>query len=238
MHSLGILTELMASTMLTFTSTFTVTDNLLQFYNIILLQISHKLDKNNRKKLRHYCNGFIPRQVTDTLDILRTLEHERKISWEDINFVKEAMHEIRRVDIAEELAQFEIKRDLTLLLDFYARKILEFDLHCSSVSVKIVTGHLVRLMKIVRDKVDIAAICPPVDSSKAIRKALVDFEEEIDCKEPTFSWNEFTMLVIIAGEIIAAASLNEERQEPVTQLCFTAADELYSRMIELGNWVS
>ena len=235
MHSLSRLTELMDSTMLT----CTLTDKLLQFYNGILLQISHKLDKKHRRQLRHYCNGFIPIQVTDTLDILRTLEHERKISWEDINFVKEAMHKIRRFDIAEELTKFEIKRDLTLLLDFYARKVLQLDLYCSSVSVKVVTGHLVRLMKIVvRDKVDIAAIGLPMESSKDIRKALIDFEEDIDCKELTFSWNEFTVLVIIAGEMIAAAPLSEERQEPVTQLCIAAADELCSRMIELGDWVS
>ncbi len=219
-------------------TTRTVTDKLRQDYNGVLLQISFKLDAEHQRNLSYYCNGFIPILVTDTIDILRTLEHERKISWEDINLLKEAMHKIRRFDIVKELTEFEIKRDLTLLLDFYTRKILQLDLYCSSVAVKVVTGHLVRLMEIVRDKVDIAAISLTVESSKDIRKALVDFEEEIDCRELTFSWNEFTMLVIIAGEIIAKASLNEERRETVTELCSTAADELCSRMTDLGSWVS
>jgi len=69
-----------------------------------------------------------------------------------------------------------------------------------------------------------------------MRKALVDFEDEIDCGELTFSWNEFTMLVVIAGEIIAVAYNNEELQGPVMDLCSTAADELCSRMTELGSW--
>ncbi|KAL9987852.1 hypothetical protein ACROYT_G002224 [Oculina patagonica] len=224
----------MASAMLP--STHTVTDKLRQTYNGVLLQISFNLGKKHQRKFRQYCNGLVPTNVTDTVDILHTLEHERKISWEDVNFVKDAMHEIRRVDIVAELTKFEIKRDLTLLLDFHARKILQSDLLCSSVAVKRVAGYLGRLREIVRDKVDITAIIPTVESSNEMRRELVDFEEDIDCTELTFSWRGVTMLVIIAGEIIAAASMNEERQEPMVELCFTAADELCSRMTELGSW--
>ena len=231
----------MAAAMSTSHSTLTMSDKLLEAYNSILLNISYKLNSNNMYNLRHYFNGLIPTDVTDTMpcmDILRTLEYKRKISWGDIKLLKNALNQIERIDIAQELTEFEIKRDLTLLLDFYAKKIQELDLHCPSVSVKRVAGHLVRLMEIVRDKVNITAIGLTVESSKDLRKALVDFEEEIDCRELPFSWNELTMLVIIAGEIIAAASLNEQRREPVIELCYTAADELCSRMTELGDWVS
>ena len=219
--------------------TRTMTDKLLQDYNSILLHISFKLDEEHQKKLLHYCNGLISKQVTTTIDILRSLEYNGKISWEDVNLVKEAMHTINRFDIVKELAEYEIKRDLTLLMDFYARKILNLDLHCCSVSVKRIVGHLVRLMEVARDKVDITSISLAVESCKDMRKALVDFEDEIDCGELTFSWNEFTMLVVIAGELIAVAYNNEELQESaVIDLCSTAADELCSRMTELGSWVS
>lgn len=218
--------------------TRTMTDKLLQDYNSVLLKISFKLDEEHQKKLLHYCSGLISKQVTDTIDILRSLEYKGKISWEDVNFVKEAMRKINRFDIVKELTEYEIKRDLTLLLDFYARKILNLDLHCCSVSVKRIVGHLVRLMEVARDKVDVTSISLTVECCKDMRKALVDFEDEIDCGELTFSWNEFTMLVVIAGEIIAVAYKNEELQEPVMDLCSTAADELCSRMTELGSWVS
>ena len=220
--------------------TRTIPDKLLQDYNSILLHISFKLDEEQRKNLLHYCNGLILKQVTDTIDILRSLEYNGKISWENVNLIKEAMGKINRLDIVKELTEYEYKRDLTLLLDFYARKILNLDLHCSSVSVKRIAGHLVRLMEFARDKVDsITSINLTVESSKDIRKALVDFEDDIDCREQPFSWNEFTLLVVIAGEIIAVAYKNEaELQETVIDLCSTAADELCSRMTELGSWVS
>ena len=230
-----MLTRLTAA-MTSFTETTTY--KLLQAYNSVLLHISFKLDEEYQKKLLHYCNGIISKQFTDTIDILHSLEYKGLISWEDVDLVKKAMREINRFDIVKELTEYEIKRDLTLLLDFYARKILNLDLHCCSVSVKRIVGHLVRLMDVARDKVDITSISLTVESSKDIRKALVDFEDDIDCREQPFSWNEFTMLVVIAGEIIAVAFKNEELQEPVMDLCSTAADELCSRMTELGGWVS
>ena len=215
-----------------------MTDKLLQAYNSILLRISFKLDDEHRKELLHYCNGLISKQVTGTVDILRSLEYMGKISWGDVNLVKEAMDEINRSDIVNELTEYEYKRDLTLLLDYYARKILNRDSHCCSVSVKRVVGRLVRLMEVARDKVDITSISLTVESCKDMRKALVDFEDDIDCSGLTFSWNEFTMLIVIAGEIIAVADKNEELQGSVIDLCSTAADELCSRMTELGSWVS
>ena len=188
--------------------------------------------------LLYYCNGIIPKQLTDTIEIFRSLEYKGMISWEDVIVIKEAMHGIKRYDIVKELTEYEVKRDLTLLLDYYARKILNLDLKCSSVYVKRTVGHLVRLMEVARDKVDMTSLSLTVETSKDIRKALVEFEDEIDCREQSFSWNEFIMLVVIAGEIIAVAFNNEELQEPVVDLCSTAADELCSRMTKLGSWVS
>ena len=53
-----------------------------------------------------------------------------------------------------------------------------------------------------------------------------------------FSWNGFTMLVIVAGELVGLASARQARLETIMELCSTAADELCPRMIELGSWVS
>ena len=106
--------------------------------------------------------------------------------------------------------------------------------------MKKVAGYFIaRLMETVRDKVNITKINLTVESSRDLRKALADFEREPDCREPErFSWNEFTMLVVYAGEIIAIASTNEEQLETVRELCSTATDELISRMTRLERWVS
>ena len=231
-----VLPSLRMTTAMSSSTRHPVSDKLQQNYNGVLLHISFNLGQKHQEHLRSYFNQLIAVNVTDTLEILRSLEYKRKISWSDVNLVKEAMGDIGRLDIVKELTEFEIKRDLTLLLDFYARKILGLELDCCSVSVKKVAGHLARLMEIVRGIIDIKPISSTVESSKDIQELLVNFEEEIDCREPNFSWNEFTMLVIIAGEIIAGAAKSDEQL--VTKLCFTAADELCSRMTELGSWVS
>ena len=150
--------------------------------------------------LLYYCNGIIPKQLTDTIEIFRSLEYKGMISWEDVIVIKEAMHGIKRYDIVKELTEYEVKRDLTLLLDYYARKILNLDLKCSSVSVKRTVGHLVRLMEVARDKVDMTSLSLTVETSKDIRKALVEFEDEIDCREQSFSWNEFIQCLLLSPE--------------------------------------
>jgi len=55
--------------------------------------------------------------------LFRSLEHEGKISWEDVTFLKELMRTMQRLDVVKKLTRFELKRDLTILLDFYPRKV-------------------------------------------------------------------------------------------------------------------
>ena len=208
-------------------------------YRNILLEIYFELGQEDQKNLHFYCSDLIPGNVTDTISILKCLEKAENISPEDLHFLKDAMRAIRRLDIAKKLTKFEIKRDLTLLLYFYVRKILRLDLYCCSQAMKKVAGYLARLMETVRDRVDITKINLTVESSRDLRKALADFERELDCREPErFSWKEITMLVVYAGEIIAIASTNEEQPETVIELCSTATDELFSRMTRLESWVS
>lgn len=224
-----------------------LTDQLRQAYKNVLLQISFDLDQEHRQKLRRCCTGLISTQHTETVTIFRCLEHEGKISWEDVSFLRDTVTKMRRFDIVKKLTVFGVKRDLTILLDFYARRRQGLDLCCCSVSVKRVAGYLRRIAEIVRDGLNVASLNITVESGKDMRKALVDFQEEIDCRELTFSWNEFTILVVIAGELVTLASTSEERRakrtseersDSVMELCSTAADELCSRLIELGSWVS
>ena len=218
--------------------TNTATDQLRQAYNNVLLQISFDLDREHRKELSRCCTRHVTKQDTETVTIFRCLEHEGKISWENVCFLKDVMRTTQRVDIVRKLTEFELIRDLTILLDFYARKRQELHLSYCPLPVKIVAGYLAKLTEIARDSLDVVCLSITVESSKDIRKALVDFEEEIDCRGLTFSWNGFTMLVIIAGELIALASASEARSESNIELCSTAADELCPRMIGLGSWVS
>ena len=78
-----------------------------------------------------------------------------------------------------------------------------------------------------------------MESNKNIHQV---FKEEVDVRSRLkSSWSKLTMLVIIAGEIIVAvqASRNDNilRNEMLEQ-CFSLAEMLSYRMLDLGSWVS
>ena len=216
-------------------TTKTLTDELRQAYQYVLLQISKDLDREHTKRFRHLCTEHISKTNTEILSIFRCLEHEGLLSWEDFNYLKDLMREIRRMDIVKKVTEFEIERDLKILLDYYARRRQGQDLSCCSRNVRRVAGYLTRL---VRDRVDVTNIISSVKSSRDIRNVLGEFEEEMYCGKQKFSWDEFMMLVVIAGELLAIALASESRSHLAMELCSTAADELCPRMMELeGNWV-
>ena len=222
-------------------TTETLTDQLRRDYSYVLFQISQNLGREYTNKFRRLCTGHISNtNTTEITSMFHCFEHEGLISWKDINYLKDLMRKIRRFDIEREVTEFEIKRDLKILLDFYARKRQGQDLSCCSQNVRRVAGYLTKLTDKVRDRVDITNIISSVKSSKDIRNVLVEFEEEMDCRKQKFSWDpdEFMMLVVIAGELLAIALASETRSDPVMELYSTAADELCLRIMELkGNWV-
>ena len=95
----------------------TVTSQLRLEYRSVLFQISKNLEQVHLKKLCLYCTGQRLQQYANTCRIFRDLEYEGKISWQDVNFLKEVMRTLSREGVVRELTEFELKRDLTLLLD-------------------------------------------------------------------------------------------------------------------------
>ena len=78
-----------------------------------------------------------------------------------------------------------------------------------------------------------------MESNKNIHQV---FKEEVDVRSRLkSSWSKLTMLVIIAGEIIVAAQASRNdnilRNEMLEQ-CFSLAEMLSYRMLDLGSWVS
>lgn len=218
-----------------------LTDELQRIYKAFLLQIVHKLENHQKEELRFYCTEFISTGDTEVLNILRSLQNAGEISWEDVSYLKEALRAVQRLDLVKTLTAFEVKRDLTILLDFYAKRRQGSELFCRPAFEKVekMAGYLAIVMtEMARDRFDVSnADSLLVEPRKGIRKVLVDFEEEIK-RELSDPWSKLTSLVVITGEIVAVALANEEfcREPEVLKLCSTAADELYSRMIKLGSW--
>ena len=72
-----------------------------------------------------------------------------------------------------------------------------------------------------------------MESSEVIRKALVDFKGEIDCNELQFSWNEFTMLIVIAGDLTTVVS--EDLQ--VLPIGYINSPDTNKRLWERGCYI-
>ena len=211
-----------------------------QAYAAVLLQIARNLDRDQQQELRFYYSrsGLSPVEDTGILTLLTSLEYAGMISWEDVGRLTEGLRQIQRLDLVKLLTEFELKRDLTVLLDFYTRKRLELDLCFRSNSVQSTAAYL--LTETVRDEFDITNVRSLVGSGKSIKTVLNEFEEEIDRSELSSPWSKLTMLIVIAGEIIVAASADGIRHQnhQLMEMCSTAAEECSSRMIELGSWVS
>lgn len=239
LHSFGP-SAAIDDTAMSLTTNEDTNSKLRQAYAAILLQVARNLDQDQQQELRFYYSrsGLIPVEDTGILKTLTSLENAGMISWEDVARLTEGLRQIQRLDLVKLLTEFEMKRDLTVLLDFYTRKRLGLDLCFRSDSVKSTATYL--LMETVRDGFDITNVRSLVESSKSIKKVLNDFEEEIGRSELSSPWSKLTMLIVIAGEIIVAASAKDERHQnhQLMEMCSTAAEECSLRMIELGSWVS
>ena len=69
-----------------------LTDKLQRTYNAVLLHIVHEIEIAQEKEIHFYFSRHIPRGITGTLDILRSLENAGKISWRDALSSAEASH--------------------------------------------------------------------------------------------------------------------------------------------------
>ena len=99
-----------------------LTEKLRRPYFSILLNLTHNLTIKQEGALRFYWTGLITEDDSGALGIFRSLENAGKISWEDVSFLKEGLLAVLREDLCKTLTLFEIKRDLIILLDLYARK--------------------------------------------------------------------------------------------------------------------
>ena len=163
------------------------------------------------------------------------------ISWEDVCLLKDGLRAVGRLDLVDNLTEFENKRDLFTLVYMYARKRQGFEeSSCYLSSVEQAAAYLTRTTT--------NGISPDgtlkslLESRKSIKKVIGEFDAVIE-HERLDPLNQLTLTVVIAGETVAEAfRMSEERRltsEDIIKMCRSVADELYCRMREQGmTWVS
>lgn len=223
----------------------TIADELEKAYKAALIQIVDNLENDQLVKLQFYYEPRIPSGTNGALNILRSLESVGEISWTDVGSLKKVLDVLRRRDLIKVLKEFETRRDLTLLLVDYARKRQGSESRCyqSASSIELFAKHLVKVTtEIFTDGLTNSKLRSLMKSRKNVREVLFDFEEQMEKKQVVNPWSKLTLLVVIAGEVVAEVfmmpAIDEERQtEPkeVLKICF---EFCYTRLMELGNWVS
>ena len=214
-----------------------MTDKLRQIYRAVLVQISRDLDKEQCEELQFLCNGLVPKRVKGVLALFLSLEEVAKMSWVDVNFLKECLHDVGREDLVVKLTAFEIKRDLSILLNVYVKKRKGlYPLYQSSATYA--AEYLVQLMEGFPGRLDVRGMLRR--SRKNPKDLWLYFVSE--CSLPQrITWGTLSMLVAVGGEIIAvSSSFSEERpeeQQEAMKMCIALADDLCHLMLQLGTWV-
>ena len=222
-----------------------LTNELQEAYTAVLLQIVHDLEKHQQDELYFYYSRIISGGSSGTLSILRSLEEAGEISWLDMCSLKKGLHIVGRLDLVDTITTFEIERDLAILLDLYVKKRQDSEMSGRPSSLEVVAEYLVKITTdLFRDtRFDKYNLTSLMESGRSVRQVLIDFEVEIE-RRLSDPWSKLTLLVVIAGEVIAEVSLtniqhcHDGRKPEASKLCLTAADKLCSRMKNLGSWVS
>lgn len=197
-------------------------------YRSTLLVIKRELTNDQQEELFfYYAVDPTTAENTGILNLFYSLENIRKISWEDVGFLKKGLHAVLRLDLAEILTKFENKRDLTELVCTYAGMKQGFRANCSSESVEQAAKYLVKMLsgRLVRD-------------GTKTKNVPGDFHEEIEpdpCAQLTWS-------VVRAGEMVADSLAGKDGRQLKTQVVnsyWVKVEELCRQMRRHKiSWVS
>ena len=178
-----------------------MTDRLRQTYRNALYQIARNLDEEQQKGLQFLCVEQVPRRVKELLDLFFALEENKKMSWINVSFLMECLDEIGRKDLAELLAKFEVKRNMSILLSFYVKKRNgqhSFDDDDRSSATEL-AEYLVQLMEGFEGTVEIRDIMNSSDGDNK-KDLWLKFVNECTAWNSRKTWSKFSMLVALAGE--------------------------------------
>ena len=218
-----------------------MTDRLRQTYRNALYQIARNLDEEQQKGLQFLCVEQVPRRVKELLDLFFALE-ENKMSWINVSFLIECLDEIGKKDLAELLAKFEVKRNMSILLSFYVKKrnrqhSLDDDDQSSATEL---AEYLVQLMEAFEGTVEIRDIMNSSDGDNK-KDLWLKFVNECTAWNSRKTWSKFSVLVALAGETICASTSIHPRgnsEEAIMDICIALADEQYCPTLQLGSWVN
>ena len=201
----------------------TLIDELRQDYKVVLLDTFNDLQEEQQGMLGFYYDEDVSRNPGN---LLSSLERSGKISWTDVGSLKNALRAIKMEKLACTLEEYEIKRDLALLFDTYARKRQGLVQTQVPSSIEDVAGYLAKIADGVLHKT-------VVESLRKSRKNLQDLMKDVEtgiAYKLSNALSKLALLIVILGEVTAETERTKEECGPKPEVLKSFSAEICSRM--------
>ena len=227
---------LMTSANMSSNSQNTITDELRQDFKALLIKIFSDLEKEKVDALRFYYDKDIPKNICGKFNFLTALEDAGKISWTNVSSLKKVLSAIGREVLGDALEQFEIKRNVALLLDAFVRIRKGIPRQNLFENIEAIAWYLAKLTDCELDKSNVRSLRK---SKKNIEEVMIFSEEQIRETNLSKPWTiRLALLIVIAGELLSETETNnEEFADPDPESVIRCSAEICSRMTSLDEWV-
>ena len=225
----------------------TTSDKLRQDFRGLYIRILDDLKKRQSKNLPYVFFGTL--QKGDLL----SLEEAGKISWTDVSSLKEGLSDVGRVDLANALEEYEIRKNLAVLLDAFARIRKEIPRQNFYEYIETIAGSPQNLLEYIeaiarclemftgnaldKNKFKIRSLRK---SENNIEEVMISLKEKIETNV-TEPWTKRLMLlIVIAGELLSETETETEKEEfprPLPEAVKRCSTEICSGITTLEEWV-
>ena len=214
----------------------TITDDLRQDFMALLIKNFSDLEKEKEDALRLFYNDKdIPKNICGTFNFLTALEDAGKISWTNVSSLKKILNAIRREVLVDALEEFEIKRNVALLLDAFVRIRKDIPRQNLFENIEVIAGYLAKSTDDAMDKSKVRSLRK---SKKNIEEVIIVLKELIETNFSETWTNRLALLVVIAGELLTETEIkNEEFASPLPEAVMCCSSEICSRVTSLDEWV-
>ena len=215
----------------------TFTDELRQDFKALLIKIFSDLEKETVEALRLFYNDKdIPKNICGTFNFLTALEDAGKFSWTNVSSLKKWLSAIGRGVLVDALEEFEIKRNVALLLDAFVKIRKGIPRQNLFENIEVIAGYLANLTDCELDKSKVRSLRK---SKKNIEEVMIFLEEQIRETSLSKPWTyRLALLIVAAGEVLSETEIqNEEFTDLLPEEVARCSAEICSRMASLDEWV-
>ena len=214
----------------------TIIAALRQDFKALLIKIFSDLEKEKIDALRFYYEE----DICETFGFLTALVDAGKISCTNVSSLKKVLSAITREALGDALEEFEIKRNVVLLLDAIVKIRKGIPRQNLPENIEAIAWYLANLTDCALDKSKV----------KLLRKSKTNIEEVMICleakiRETSLSkhWSKrpnyrLALLIVAAGEVLSETETNnEEFEDPLPEDVIRCSAEICSSMTTLDEWV-